>query len=137
MFQPDPPNGKGPSTRFSRLALIAIVVMFALGIFAAQPALADEHNPVCQDESETLINMIEGFLQLTTALGLIGLLVVWQADELAEMFTLGQEKKLRLKQHKLNAMKSAAVLVLLGPLFTIAGGAMELPIAQCVDLVPL
>ena len=81
--------------------------------------------------------MIEGFLQITTALGLIGLLVVWQADELADMFTIDPEDKGRLKQHKRGAMRSATILVLLGPLFTVAGGAMDLPIAQCVDLVPL
>jgi len=31
--------------------------------------------------------MIEGFFQLTTALGIVGLAIVWQADSLIEMFT--------------------------------------------------
>jgi len=115
--------------------LLLAALIFSL--LAAQPAAAQDSNPVCQDDSNTLTNMIEGFIQLTTALGLVGLLVVWQADELAEMFTLSQEQKGRLKRHKISAMKSAVVLVLLGPLFTIAGGVMELPIAQCVDFVPL
>jgi hypothetical protein len=80
--------------------------------------------------------MIEGFIQLTTAFGLVGLIVVWQADELAEMMAFGPEQRKRLKNHKRTAMKSAAVLVLLGPVFTIAGTVMELPIAQCVNLIP-
>jgi hypothetical protein len=91
---------------------------------------------VCADESGTLVSMIEGFIQLTTALGLMGLLVVWQADELMEMFMLGREQKHQIKRHKRGAMKSATVLVLLGPLFTVAASMMDLPIAQCVDLVP-
>lgn len=121
----------------SQLLRILLLITFVLSLMVAQPAVAQNSNPVCQDESNTLTNMIEGFVQLTTALGLVGLLVVWQADELAEMFTLSQEQTARLKQHKVNAMKSATVLVLLGPLFTIAGNTMDLPIAQCVDLIPL
>jgi hypothetical protein len=115
------------------LLLLAGVLLTTLVV---QPVAAQSSNPVCSDASGTLPNMIEGFIQLTTALGLMGLLVVWQADELAEMFTLGPEQKRQLKKHKRGSMKSAAVLVLLGPLFTIAGSVMDLPIASCVDLVP-
>jgi hypothetical protein len=80
--------------------------------------------------------MIEGFFQLTTGLGIVGLAVVWQADSLIEMFTLDPEKKKGLKIHKRSAMKSAVVLVILGPMYTVAGSMMGLPLAQCVDLVP-
>lgn len=107
-----------------------------LTVLIGQPVAAQESNPVCSDESGTLPSMIEGFIQLTTALGLMGLLVVWQADELSQMFTLSSEQKQALKGHKRSSMKSAAVLVLLGPVFTIAGDIMGLPVAQCVDLVP-
>lgn len=102
----------------------------------AQPAAAQADNPVCQDSSDTLSDMIEGFLQITTGLGLMGLLVVWQGDSLLEMFTLDRDRQTQLKRHKRKAGKSAIVLVALGPLFTVAGSTMELPIAQCVDLVP-
>jgi len=37
--------------------------------------------------------MIEGFFQITTALGIMGLVVVWQADSLVDMFTLDPEQK--------------------------------------------
>lgn len=120
----------------ARLLRITLLAIFFGLVVALEPAAA-QGNPVCSEESGTLVNMIEGFIQITTALGLMGLLVVWQADELADMFTMNQQQALALKQHKRQAMKSAAILVLLGPLFTIAGSAMNLPIAQCVDLTPL
>ncbi|MDR9381517.1 MAG: hypothetical protein RI560_07585 [Natronomonas sp.] len=109
--------------------------MALLSLVAVEPALA-QSNPVCTDDSGTLVDMIEGFVQLTTGLGVMGLLVVWQADSLMEMFTLGHDQQASLKQHKRNALKSAAVLVLLGPLFTLMGSSMELPVADCVDLIP-
>lgn len=120
----------------ARIGWVLLLSGVLLSLLTIQPVAAQSSNPVCSDSSGTLPSMIEGFIQLTTSLGLMGLLVVWQADELAEMFTLGPEQKRTLKEHKRGAMKSAGVLVLLGPLFTVAGGMMELPVAQCVDLVP-
>ena len=120
----------------TRALRILIAVIVGVSLLAATPAAAQGTNPICQDESGTLTNMIEGFVQLTTGLGLMGLLVVWQADSLMEMFTLSREQKTALKQHKRGALKSAGVLVLLGPLFTIAGSMMGLPIAECVNLIP-
>ena len=119
----------------ARRIAVSITRLLVLSVFVAEPALAQ--NPVCAEESETLVNMIEGFVQLTTGLGVMGLLVVWQADSLMEMFTLSQEQQASLKQHKRKALKSATILVLLGPLFTVMGSSMDLPIADCVDLIPL
>ena len=110
-------------------------IMFALALIAVDPVLAQE-NPICAEQSETLVDMIEGFVQLTTGLGVMGLLIVWQGDSLMEMFTMNQEQQAGFKQHKRKALKSATVLVLLGPLFTLLGSSMELPIADCVDLIP-
>lgn len=122
-------------TPIPRVSLRAALLVTVVILIATEPALA-QTNPVCTDESGTLQNMIEGFVQITTALGLMGLLVVWQADSLMEMFTLSREQKVSIKQHKRGAMRSAATLVVLGPLFTVAGSTMDLPLAQCVDLVP-
>ncbi|MCY4732332.1 hypothetical protein KY092_17400 [Natronomonas gomsonensis] len=114
-----------------------MITFLVVGVVAAQPAAAQESaNPVCQEDSGTLASMIEGFLQLTTALGLMGLLVVWQGESVAEMFTLSRDQLSRIKQHKITALKSAVILVLLGPLFALAGRTMDLPVAQCVDLTP-
>ena len=115
-----------------------VLTTLLLTLFAAQPVVAQDTtaNPVCQDDSGTLADMIEGFVQLTTGLGVMGLLVVWQSDSLMEIFTLNREQKASFKQHKRTALKSTATLVLLGPLFTVAGSSMDLPIAQCVDLIP-
>lgn len=110
----------------------ALTIVF-LSLFAVQPVAA-QSNAVCS--ADNLPSMIEGFFQLTTALGIVGLAIVWQADSLIEMFTLNPEQKKGLKRHKRSAMKSAVVLVVLGPLYTVAGSMMGLPLAQCVDLVP-
>lgn len=80
--------------------------------------------------------MVEGFFQLTTALGIIGLAIVWQADSLIEMFRIEPEQKRGLKRHRRSAMKSTVILVALGPLYTVAGSMMGLPLAGCVDLIP-
>jgi len=130
--------------RFQHTARTVVWSFLLLGLVAsfAAPAAAQDNsgssatNPVCQDSSNTLPDMIEGFVQITTSLGLMGLLVVWQADSLMEMFTLSREQKAKIKQHKRGAMRSAVVLVVLGPVFTVAGSTMGLPIAQCVDLIP-
>jgi hypothetical protein len=120
-----PLTGKIP-----RQAALTVVL---LSLFAVQPVAA-QSNAVCS--ADNLPGMIEGFFQLTTALGIVGLAIVWQADSLIEMFTLNPEQKKGLKRHKRSAMKSAVVLVVLGPLYTVAGSMMGLPLAQCVDLVP-
>jgi hypothetical protein len=111
----------------------ATVTVAVLAVFAVQPVFA-QSNAVCS--ADNLPSMIEGFFQLTTALGIVGLAVVWQADSLVEMFTITPEQKKGFKRHKRSAMKSAVVLVVLGPLYTVAGSMMGLPLAQCVDLVP-
>lgn len=116
----------------SRGCLVALLVL----MLAVGPAAAQTQNPVCQDDSQTLADMVEGFVQITTGLGIMGLLVVWQSDALLSMFTFGREQKAKIKEHKRNATRSAATLVVLGPLFTVGGSAMGLLIAQCVDLIP-
>jgi len=102
-------------------------------MWAVHPAAAQD-GAVCS--ADNLPGMIEGFFQLTTGLGIVGLAIVWQADSLIELFTLRPEQKKGLKRHKRSAMKSTVVLVTLGPLYTVAGSMMGLPLAQCLDLVP-
>jgi hypothetical protein len=116
--------------RIPRQAALTFVL---LSLFAVQPVAA-QSNAVCS--ADNLPSMIEGFFQLTTALGIVGLAIVWQADSLIEMFTLNPDQKKGLKRHKRSAMKSTVVLVVLGPLYTVAGSMMNLPLATCVDLVP-
>ena len=120
----------------TRLGLKLFFTISALLIATVEPALAQETSQSAVCSADNLPEMIEGFFQLTTALGIVGLAVVWQADSLIEMFTLNPDQKKGLKRHKRSAMKSAVVLVILGPLYTVAGSMMGLPLAQCVDLVP-
>jgi hypothetical protein len=132
-----PTQASSTVIRLFQFLLVTFLVVGIVGVVAAQPAAAQETtNPVCQEDSGTLASMIEGFLQLTTALGLMGLLVVWQGESIAEMFTLSRDQLAKIKQHKITALKSAVILVVLGPLFALAGTTMDLPVAQCVDLTP-
>jgi len=117
-------------TRLSRRAVIGLVL---LSLIAVEPAAAQQ-SAVCS--AAKLPSMIEGFFQLTTALGIVGLAVVWQGNSLIDMFTLSPEQKKGLKRHKRSALKSTVVLVILGPLYTVAGSMMGLPLAECVNLVP-
>lgn len=114
---------------FRQLSLATVLVC----LVAVQPVLAQE-STLCH--AENLQGVIEGFFQLTTALGLMGLVVIWQADSLREMFVMDVDKKRGLEQHKRSSLKSAVVLVSLGPLYTVAGSTMGLPLAKCVNLVP-
>lgn len=122
------------------LARRVILVIGIVCLLVASPVAADSHNSdgttnaVCS--ADKLPNMIEGFFQLTTGLGIVGLAIVWQADSMIEMFTLNPEQKKGIKRHKRSAMKSGVILVALGPLYTVAGSMMNLPLASCVNLVP-
>lgn len=119
-----------------RLLLTAVLLALVVpGTVAAQDTTG-EKSVVCQDESDTLASMIEGVVKITTGLGIIGLLVVWQAESLMSMFALGHEQKTKLKHHRNDALRSAATLVVLGPLFTVGSSVMGLPVASCVDLIP-
>lgn len=111
----------------------AVVGCLVLTVVAVDPVAAQE-SAVC--EAERLPEMISGFFQLTTAIGLMGLVVVWQADSLIELFTMRREQREGLKRHKRTALRSTVVLLVLGPLYTVAGSVMNLPLAECVDLVP-
>lgn len=107
--------------------------ILALSLIAVEPALAQE--AVC--DATGLPQMVSGFFQLTTGIGLLGVVVVWQANSLAEMFTMAPDQRERLKQYRQQALKSGLVLLVLGPLYSVAGSMMGLPLASCVDLTPL
>lgn len=132
-MNPEADTDSTETDRTNRILRTGVLSLGLLLIVAVDPALAQD-SVVC--EAEGLPEMISGFFQITTALGILGLVVVWQADSLAEMFTMNVEQKKSLKQHKRTAMKSAIILVILGPLYTVAGAAMGLPLAECVDFVP-
>lgn len=109
-----------------RTAIATVLVL----IVAVDPVLAQE-SAVC--EAERLPEMISGFFQLTTAVGLMGLVVVWQADSLVAMFTVRPDQREALKRHKRTALKSAVVLLVLGPLTTVAGSMIHSVGRQCAS----
>jgi len=119
------------SSRTLRRAGLSLLV---LSLLAVQPAMAQDQGAICS--AANLPSMIEGFFQMTTGLGIVGLAILWQADALIKMFTLDPDQKKILERHRRSATKSAGILVVLGPLYTVAGSVMGLPLAQCVNLVP-
>lgn len=126
-----------PYDSYRAVLLRLPVFLILLSVFMIEPALAasgEASSTIC--DADKLETMIEGFFQLTTGLGIVGLAVVYQADSLIEMFTLNPEQKKGIKRHKRSAMKSAVILLILGPLYTVAGSMMGLPLANCVELVP-
>jgi hypothetical protein len=138
MLQDKTPSNPERSTTYESLVTgkilrQSVLSVVLLTLVVVQPVAA-QSNAICS--ADNLPSMIEGFFQLTTGLGIIGLAVVWQADSLMEMFTLNPDQKKGLKRHKRSATKSAAVLVVLGPLYTVAGPMMGLPLAQCINLAP-
>ena len=116
-----------------RIARSGLGSLVLLSVLAVEPALAQE-SVIC--EAEGLPEMISGFFQITTALGLMGVVVALQADSLIEMFTTTIEQKKDLKAHKRTALRSTVMLLVLGPLYTVVGSTMGLPLAGCVDFVP-
>ena len=132
----DSPQEKPKTTIWSTVGLKFPFTIAVLSLMAVEPAFAQQTSQSAVCSADNLPGMIKGFFQLTTGLGIVGLAVVWQVDSLIEMFTLNPEQKKGLKRHKRSAMKSTIVLVVLGPLYTVAGSMMGLPLAQCVDLVP-
>lgn len=136
-----------PGLRWSWRRLLRVMsVMFLIGLImfvvpaGAAPtptptsAAASGGSPICN--TSKLPGIIEGFFQVTTGLGVMGLAVVWQIDSLIEIFKPGPDDRQRIKRHKLTAAKSAAIVTLLGPLYTVVGPLMGLPLAPCVNLVP-
>lgn len=133
--RPTPVTSPGRPTG-SRIALLVVVAGPLLALLAVEPVAAQSAPPVCSDGSGTLPNVIEGFIQVTTALGLLGLLVVWQADAITENLVIGIEGKRRITQQKLRTAKTSAALVFLGTLCILASQTMHLPLAHCIDPVP-
>ena len=129
---------RAPPSRPVRVSARAVCRRVAVGglvllLVAVEPAAAQD-SAVC--EVDRLPGMISGFFQLTTAVGLLGLVIVWQADSLIELFTFRPEQREGLKRHKRTALRSTVILVVLGPLYTVAGSVMNLPLAECVELTP-
>ena len=132
------PESIPTTTRFARrpLATRALLAVVALSIFAAQPALAQASNPLCTPDTASLVQMMEGFFTIAIALGVMGLLIAWQTDALFSMATIDPDRLERLKRHRRIATTSALILLVSGPLFTVAADIMGLPVASCVDLIP-
>jgi hypothetical protein len=103
-------------------------------VLFSQPASAQ--SVVCQDTSGTLPGLIEGAILLIVGVGIMAAVVVYFADTLMEMLAFGMERRQQIKQHKRTVYRSAALLVVGGPLLAVMGPTLGLPFAECVDLIP-
>jgi hypothetical protein len=121
------------STR-RQLCAVSLPILAGLILFVAPVAAQSASSPIC--DASNLPGIIEGFFQITTALGIMGLVIVWQADVVAEIFTLDPDQRKGFKRHRRTAGKSAAIVTALGPLYMVAGTIMNLPLADCVNLAP-
>lgn len=123
--------------RFRGYGVPGVVGLTALVLVAADPTAAQN---ICENASGStnrIGNIVNGFFQLTTALGLVGVVLLWQGDALANLFTLSPKQKRGLKRRKSSAMKGALVLLLLGPMIfaldqVIPGGG--LPLGGCANV---
>jgi hypothetical protein len=112
-----------------RLGLLAVgTVLFS------QPAAAQ--SVICEDTSGTLPGLIEGALLLIVGVGIMAAVVVYFADTLMEMLAFGMDRRQQIKEHKRTVYRSAALLVVGGPLLAVMGPTLGLPFAECVDLIP-
>jgi hypothetical protein len=124
------------TTPIARAAARLIGYGLVLCLLASTPVAAAENASSFLCEAEKLPAMIEAVFRLTTVAGVIGLITVWQGSAFLEVFTLSPEQKLALKNHRRKAFKSTLILVSIGPLFSVVGPSIGLPLASCINLVP-
>jgi hypothetical protein len=108
-----------------------LVVGFVLVAFNTPVAAQTNTTAICQQSG--LENAINGFLSLTTGVGLIGALGMYKFNVLVEILAMNPEQKKQLKRKKNDIKKGVILLVGSGPLFGLAGSLMGLPIASCVN----
>lgn len=79
---------------------------------------------------------IETLVQLMFALGIVGVFIVWQGSAIGSIVTMDRSQKRKLKNYRGSALKSFAILLLIGPIFTVLQTAMSLQSAGCIGLSP-
>lgn len=127
-------NGTCPTVS----ARVAIPLLALIAFVAIAPATAAAADPVPLQSSSTddicstdIPSYLSTFMELTTILGLVGLVAVWQMDTLAELLTMNPRQKRNLKQHKRSSAKSGVVLLVLGPVFSVFIRMMDVGLGSC------
>jgi hypothetical protein len=134
MSDSTPTDHDAQSTTARRERLSSALAVGLLFTLAAIEPVAAQESVVCQ--AEKLPGFVEGFFRASTGIGVMGVVVIWQLNSAVEIFGMTPEQKKPLKQHKRAALKSGVMLAVLGPLYSVVGPMMGLPLAQCVDLAP-
>lgn len=106
-------------------------------IFCNKDSSGDWIDDGSSTPAETFIgSAIETLIQLMFALGIVGVFIVWQGSAIGSIVTMDRSQKRKLKQYRGSAVKSFAILLLIGPIFTVMQGAMDLQSAGCISLSP-
>jgi hypothetical protein len=121
----------------ARKAFLTMFSLTVLSMVAVQPVMG-QATIVCNGGSATQLGeLLQRFFQLTTLVGILGVFAIWQGGSLAEIITLSQKQKRNIKQHKSSSLKAAVVLVLIGPLFSVASSGLVGGSMDCLDLTQL
>ncbi|MFC5367165.1 hypothetical protein [Salinirubrum litoreum] len=111
------------------------VGLLAIGsVLFSQPAAAQ--SVICQDTSGTLPGLVEGAILLIVGVGIMAAVVMYFADTLMQMLVITGPRRESVDAHKRTVYRSAAMLVVAGPLLAVMGPTLGLPFADCVDLIP-
>jgi hypothetical protein len=137
-----PTVSEGHRTRVMARLCVLLILFLGLTMGVAQPAMADHNsggsttNPICQDKSHTLAQMIEGVILITVSFGPIGLLLALLVGEIKDMATFSREQKAKAKEFKRSAARSGVAIMILPAIIVIFLLAIGVPNPQCVDLIP-
>lgn len=77
-------------------------------------------------------SVVETFISLLFGIGLLGVFVVWQGSAIGNILSLDRNQKRRIKRYRGSATKSFAILVIIGPLFTILTNVLGMKAVDCI-----
>lgn len=86
--------------------------------------------------ADKIHDMIEGAIRLMTGLGVVGFIAAYQANRLVDILPLRPDQQKKLKQQRRKMMGAAGSVLMIGPMYEIGAQAMNLPIPQCITLIP-
>lgn len=100
----------------------------------SQPVTAQR--AICQEALSIPPGLIEGAIVLLVGVGISIAVIVYLATGLLGMVEIGPVGRQQVDQHKRVAYRSAALLIIGGPLLVVVGRLLELPSTECIDLIP-
>jgi uncharacterized membrane protein len=100
----------------------------------SQPVTAQ--SAICQEALSLPPRLIEGAIVLLVCVGISIAVTVYLATTLLGMVDIGPVGRQQVDQHKRAAYRSAALLIIGGPLLAVVGRLFKIPSTGCIDLIP-